>query len=372
MTTTCYAVDVLAGTRYVTGDPDAATDWPTEHFTPAGLPPVGVMVSAWEATMTVEVDMTGSPMRLATVDPAFTADLPGSWSGAAGSVATISGIDYYEVDDWGYWLTDYLTFPSGADSADTVSLSSGSPHGGTAFDVQVRSRAADWDDCAAEGNSFMSTTALGPVSIDRTASGVLVRSRYNVNPSGQGDISGIASWASLGFTDNAWEWLRVTGDASNGIRWWTGGPGSWTVVHTQALPGNFDSFTSVTAWRVGNGQLASSARGVGFDGDISHVTLADSVAGPPWAELNLSDMSSALDTAWSSGGSEPDWSRGGNVGATGGVTGTETVRFDFTTPTRLDEFMAVFSSVSGSANIDQWCIEYVANRQRIGLGWMVA
>lgn len=356
MTTDCFTVATPAF-LYVSGFPDVETNFSPNGFLPAGLPDVSVLVSAWEATCTITSDMTGNVVWFGNANTTITDSVDGTWSLLSGTTVTDENVDYWEVDDWGVWLTEYLSFGTGASTNDAVSVTGmDAYYGSSAFDVQVRAKTANWDSCSTEGNTFMSSGGAFGVAITRTTSGIWAWVRYNKTPSGQGNINTTSAWSNFGFTDGTWEWLRVTGDSTNGIRFWTGSPGSWSVVDTVALPGDFASFNSWDDVKVGNGLLASSILGRGFNGDISDFTLSDSVGGTPLVDLNLAGATSSADTAWPSVYAEPDWAKGSNVTHAGAVGGTVTIHFDFTTPTRLDEFVAVFAPFAGGLDVDTWCL----------------
>ncbi len=373
-TTECFTVGQPAF-LYVSGYPNVEVDFSPYGFLPAGLPPGSVKVSAWTADMTITDDMIGNVVWFGNSNTAVNDSVDGTWSGMAGTTVTDENVDYWQVADWGSWLTEYLSFGTGAQSDDTVYLSSTGTHVDTGFDFQVRGRTADWDSCSTEGNHWFSSGAAGGINVARTTSGVWIRSGYITTGAANAVVGGAGGytvpWSAFGFTDGDFEWLRVTGDTTNGIRCWTGGPGSWSVVDTEALPGNFDYWNGLYQVRVGNGLLASSQLGRGFNGDISDLTVADSVDGTPWVDLNLAAAANSSDTSWSSLYSQPDWTKGSNVTHTGAVGGTATIRFDFTVPTRLDEFVAIFVPFNDGFTVDQWCIEYTVRRGGPHVGFLV-
>lgn len=370
--TDCFTVATPAF-LYVSGFPDVETNFSPYGFLPAGLPAGSVLVSAWEATCTITDDMAGNVVWFGNANTTITDSVDGTWSNIAGTTVTDENIDYWEVDDWGAWLTEYLSFGTDATNS-VVYLSTSGSHVTSAFDFQVRARTATWDSCSTEGNHWFGSNAAGGINVARTTSGVWIRSGYITTSAGNAVVGGAGGytvpWSAFGFTDGAWEWLRVTGDTTNGIRCWTGGPGSWSVVDTEALPGNFDHWNGVYSCNVGNGMLASSLLGRGFDGDISNLTIADSIGGTPFIDLNLAGATSSADTSWPSLYAEPDWTKGSSVTHTGAVGGTVTIRFDFTTPTRLDEFVAVFVPFNSGFDVDTWCLWWEVPNAGWKLGWL--
>jgi len=380
MTTTCVTIDQPSAPLLLLAVDDmSATEWATYGVIPAGLPSASSRVAAMEFTLSIAEALDDDPVLIGVFEPDASADVAGTWSGASGSVDTVSGIDYWSVPDWGTWTTDYLSFPSGADTDDLLGLTNTESHATSEWDFQMRCRTADWDSTTdASGNQLFGSTAFGAVNVKRTASGLNLQSRYNLTPSGQANTNLTCTWGTLGFTDDEWEWVRVTADATNGIRWWTGGPGSWSVVQTDSLPGSWASWTGMDEAWVGNGKLASSLLGAGFNGDVSHCTLADTVGGSPWLDMNIGPdavdgPSSDSDTSWSSTGDASDWTLGDDVTVNGSNTsGTVTVRFDFGATTTFEDFLVwVEPPTGGNVVVDQWCLE-IPDRQRIGLGWMVA
>jgi len=371
MATTCVPVGVTASPLLLlAAQSQPASQWASYGHIPTGLPSTTVKVAGVEFTLTVTTDMAGNPGLVAVVNPANTDEVPGTWTGGGGSIDTVSGIDYWSIPDWGAWETDYLTFPTGANTADTVYLTSSTSYGATAWDVQIRCNAATWATAAGLSNQrqLISTSTGGPFNIRRNDTGIQIESRINLTPSGTSTVFLTPTYSTLGCTNGVTQWFRFTGDATNGLRVWTGSPGSWSVVATQALPGNFASFVPTNTIRLGNGLLDGN-NGRGFGGDIYACTVADSVGGTPWADLNIGPgggPGNSSDSSWPSGGSEPDWTKGANVTHHGAVSGDVTVRFEPTTPIPLADFLATFAPTAGGFDVTEWCLDYIADG-----GWSV-
>ena len=370
----CYAVGrnvttSAASEVYLNNNATTAGLFTTKSVTPAGLPAGSTTLTGFQLHLsTVSVMSSGGP-HLQVLDPTGSSGIAGTWSGPTG---VVGGTGEITLDGWDYWVTDYLNFPTGAQSPDVVFTTLGATPGSTEFDIQIRCKAADWDapvpGWGSNAGQLISQGAFGVYNVARGSTGMWLYARYNLSTSGQANTNITCPWGSLGFTDNAWEWLRVTADVANGIRWWVGGPGAWTVVQTDPYPVNWVSWNSATNVRIGNGLLASSALGRGFQGSISDATVSDVVDGAPILNINLVAMTSATDATWPNSGTYGGtWTKGTNVSATGSGLGSGNPTFLFTTPIALDQF-AVFldNTTAGSYRIDEWCLDYITDG-----GWSV-
>ncbi len=362
----CYSTNKTITTNattetYLTASAVTQAAFPTKYLTPSGLPSGTTLLQGFQIPLaTVSVMSSGGP-HLRVLDPTGSTGVAGTWFGPTG---VVGGTGEITLDGWDYWVTEYLTFPTGAQTTDVVSTTMTGVPGSTEFDIQIRSRAADWDapvpGTGSNAGQLISQGAFGTYNVARTTTGMWLYARYNLPTSGQANTNLTCPWSALGFTDGAWEWLRVTADVANGIRWWVGGPGAWSVVQTDPYPVNWASWNSLSFIRVGNGLLASSSLGRGFLGDISDLWVSDTVGGPQVANINLTAMTASNDASWPNSGSLGGvWSKGNNVTATGSGLGSGNPTFMFATPMPLDQFAVFLDNVTaGSYRLDSWCLIY--------------
>lgn len=376
----CYTVNRTMTTNaltetYLNDNATTAAAFPTKTFTPTGLPAPTTLLSGFQLHLSTVTVMTSNGPHLMVLDPTGSTGIAGTWSGPSG---VPGGTGEITLDGWDYWVTEYLTFPSSASAPqDVLTTTLGSVPGTTEFDIQVRCRAADWDapvpGTISSAGQIISQGAFGVFNVARTTTGMWLFARYN-HTTGQANTNLTCPWSSLGFTDNTWEWLRVTADVANGIRWWVGGPGAWTVVQTDPWPVDWVSWNSQADVRVGNGLLASSSLGRGFQGNISDLWVSDSVGGSQILNINLTAMTANNDATWPNSGSYGGtWTKGTGVTATGSGLGSGNPTFLFTTPMALDQFAVFLDNVAaGSYRADEWCLIYTPDTNKVSVGMLLA
>lgn len=345
-------------------------------------PAAAAVVSEFDLTVSVSSDMGGNADAIAvavtkeaSLDPlpGTTDDASGTWSGGVnGSQQTFltSTADGWYSDDFGHWLTDSVSVPTTSATNDLVYASGASSN--TEFnvaqiDVRIRARHSDWSGesngvLVARGNSY---TALSAVWTWYISSGTMFFTFRRAGDESNFSTASV-SLATLGVTNGAWSWLRVTVDSANGVRFWTSTDGSsWTVAATVAVSGHTITTSSSWSWHVAQLNCGNQATsGHGFGGDVAAMQFY-AYAGSLIADLNLADQTSSSDTTWTST-TGVHWSHGSNVTNNGAFVGSVTFHFTFEIPAPFDEFRVIVDCFHGEATIDEWCLDYIT-----GGGWSV-
>lgn len=315
-----------------------------------GYPSANRRFRSLEIVASIHTDLNGNywwglvsdPDSIEPVSGTTSPGASGTWSLASGSSQQWASTDLYgwRVPDFGAWETDYLTFTSSANGSNTVFATYDAGFDTYPIDVVARLRCADWDDASVDGNTIVNNGSGGQFDLRRTTTGIECLYRQS------GAHTEECSWGTLGFTDGEWEWLRFTMDDTNGLRWWTGSPGSWSVVHTETKTAGTPDFAANWAPRIGNGLLVSSS-GRGFGGDISDLQLYE-LGGSLTFDLNRDDIESTSDKSWDSLGPNP-WTLTNPTDVTivGAVRGTETIRFEPDRPMRIGDARIIAGPVGG-------------------------
>lgn len=257
----------------------------------------------------------------------------GVWTGASGSETTWSGdLKGWKMPNWGAWETDYVAFTTSSLQILSISGPSGSEWQAWPMDLRVRCRRADWD--GASGIAvLLRYTDQGMFS----DGGSLYFRWY----SGGGTVTRSIPWSTLGVADGEWIWLRVTGDDTDGLRWWTSTDGSsWTVKGTDSAPGMSAWMTTTGPPKIGGGGAIG-----GWNGDISDVTFSELGGAQKWT-LNRPAITSASITTWDSGVAGRPWVRYSSTlpQVIGAVRGTETITFTSASPFPVGDVRFIFGA----------------------------
>ena len=350
----------------------------------SGAPAGSTKITAFDLTITATADMAGGGPALAvavskeaslTPLPPGTNPLSGTWTGGVspgdGQYRT-STVDARYSDNFSAWVATDLGVPTGSDSTDIVEafgISSNTEFNANELDIRIRARHASWSTepygvlVARNASPSANLGGVWAWWIDRST--MVFIGRRASNPSNF--IIATVPLSTLGVTNGAWSWLRLTLDTANGVRFWTSTDGTtWTVASTTAVSGDTVTTSSSFNWHIARMFVGNSTDGSsGFGGDISHFSLRDYATGTLLLDLNVTDLTSSIDTTWAATTGHV-WLRGSSVVNHGLFAGTETFHFVFDTPTRLDEFRVYVEALHGAVSIDEWCLDYITDD-----GWSV-
>ena len=349
----------------------------------SGAPAGSTKITAFDLTITATADMAGAGSALAvavseeaslTPLPPGTNPLSGTWTGGVspgdGQYRT-STVDARYSDNFSAWVATDLGVPTRSASTNIVEafgISSNTEFNANELDIRIRARHASWSTepygVLVARNASPSANLGGVWAWWVDGSTMWFVFRRASDPSGYRVAT--VPLSTMGVTNGAWSWLRVTLDATNGVRFWTSADGtSWTVQSTTAVAGDTVTTSSSFGWNVARMFVGNSTDGSsGFGGDISDFSLRNS-AGTLLLDLNVTDLTSSIDTTWAATTGHV-WLRGTSVVNHGLFAGTETFHFVFDTPTRLDEFRVYIEALHGAVSIDEWCLDYITDD-----GWSV-
>lgn len=330
--------------------------------TPIDWPTTG-NVTAVEVDLTAVTDFGGdgdvqvgvaTPASLAPLTGA-TSDASGTFSGWGGTLAQYrtGGTDALYLDKFGGWATDYLSVDTSSTSGNSVftPVSGGIPTGTVTTAVDLRgsirlagARSSDRGTIVAvmsQADLYVTTTGIG---LGIIKDGTVTQQRLEV------------SWATAGISWNTWHDIRGTWSVTDGLKLYVDG----TLVGSVATDG-----TGATGFanpngimRAGNGANASAFFGAGLGGDYRDVSIAATIGGTPFVELNLNQMDSSTDTSWPSGYSGVNWTRNSGVTVHGStVADTKTVRIDLDSACPLTDFRFIVDGQTGTLTVDEIRLE---------------
>lgn len=338
----------------------------------SGAPAGSVKVSEFDLTVTATADMAGSPPALAVAvsDEASLNPLPGgndasgTWTGGiSGALNTYrtSPVDAWYSNNFSTWLTEYLDI-DGTTSASsfTITQPSSSVYTPTEIDIRFRVRRADWSTpYGTRGGTI--ATAVGNLAWElRANTGSILQFRFRTADASSTDKIAAVNVATIGLSNGAWGWGRVTYNQANGVRWWSSSDGaSWTNVETDTFVGATTMISGTGFLRIGNGNAASATAGSAFGGDIAFLEIRNGVGGSVITDLNLAAMSDSSDLTWDSTTAITN-TRTSTIAviANGGFIGTRTFNFVFDTPTALADFRVYIEALHGAVSVDEWCLTY--------------
>ena len=349
----------------LTGD-STFTDTGFWKPTLAGAPPASAKVSAVEVQVKALEDQgaPGGTSFVAFANPipyGYGSSIPGSWSGAGGTSAlwrASPGAQKWTPTVFSVWLTEYLQFTSASGTQNRLEI----PSPGlltNQIDIRMLVRRANFTTWGSRGGTLLASNFV----FELRGEGSDLKYRHNDNGSATYKEA-TASWVTdLGCATNTWEWIRVTFDATNKVRFWRSTDGvSWTVNKTVSIVSTvFNSFSSPIL--VGNGLSASSNLGVGWDGDIAVMEYRSTVGGSLVEALAVQLCPLVINASWA--GTTGTWQLGGGAGniwptsrIQGAYTGTARVRFVATTPTRWDQWWT-FVDANKKVEITELLIEFL-------------
>lgn len=367
-----------AAGRLIAFDPAALADWPTALL-PAGLPAPNTPATSATLTLTAvrPLTVTQSAAMQMVDEATATAEWPGAWSGAAGSIDPQPGIDYWRADNWDTSTGVYgwdNPYNSGAGSS-YLNCGSGSPlwYGAAPFDVTFRLERSNWLALGDVSYPRMVARMWNPGSggsrdawrIDLTPRPPSAAANYvTFTVEGMGSVQ--ASQTDIGAVDGVPIWIRCTRSGGTLTMLRSDDGTTWDTVASASVGGTpFDpgSYTMIVGSH--GGYKTWNGRGC-VDGILSEFTYR--VNGSTVADMGMNDVPNTSATTWTATPPGVTVTRYGGT-LLGGATGTIYPVFTFSAASALSDFLLEVSAISGEVLLEEILLEWEAAASRqIGLG----